>query len=587
MKESSMKHAGKYTDLSSKLSESIRKEGERLTQYRPEDLWSLILDGSEETARGALLYFSTEETFRSLMQLLDTYCREKLSKITQAEGNSVLRFLLNLSLDLKTFPAERKLLPLLGEETLQKVSLQVLTLLQTVARSFPNAECAIKDEIKKQTLARLKAEGLSGDSVIEKEAEKVLGANLQEYVENLSREMNASNLLEAAREAQKGILRTEIGNDYAEFLDYMIRIGGSFVTTNPVLIKLAWDIDPEYWNRRVDEVIGATYGTKKLSTLLSGPEEKLTEAVETINTLVTIAVVERNCRLLRPLFLLSEGKQGYVSLQVNPKAHKDGSKMVEEAVFIYQELERRLGGVPNVVIKVPSTAAGLYAAEQLTSRGIGVTVTLTFSLFQSLPFSEVLQKGNALISYIAIMNGRLAFPVRDELKAAGVPGGVEASRWAGVEVARKTSYRLYSGKEQGGLGVDPGKVKIMIASLRIYEDWIPDISELWGIPLITIFPNVRRTYDSHPRELVPDSLQGKTPEKDVEVLLKSEIFRQAWWVPENGSLGKPQRVLTLEQADAEAVAEWKPVKETLTQFIGMYQEMSLMVKERMRVLSRN
>ena len=83
---------------------------------------------------------------------------------------------------------------------------------------------------------------------------------------------------------------------------------------------------------------------------------------------------------------------------------------------------------------------------------------------------------------------------------------------------------------------------------------------------------------------MPDALQGKTPDKDVEILLKSEIFRQAWWVPENGSMGKPERVLTLDKQDAEAVAAWKPVHDTLAQFIGMYQDMSQMVRDRMRGL---
>jgi len=133
--------------------------------------------------------------------------------------------------------------------------------------------------------------------------------------------------------------------------------------------------------------------------------------------------------------------------------------------------------------------------------------------------------------------------------------------------------------------VDKNKVKIMIASLRIYEDWIPDISELWGIPVITIFPNVRRAYDAHERPLETDSLDSHTPASDLEVMAGSEIFRQSWWTPEDGDFARPRRPLTLEAKDAEVVADWAPVRETLTQFIGIYREMSGMVRERMAVVA--
>jgi transaldolase len=568
------------------LKERIQEEKKRWEKANLETLWETLLQGREEAVRGALLYFSKAETFEKRFDFLERKYRGKALKSGELDRSIILRFLLHLALDLRSFPAERKLLPLLGEEGVQSYTQRILHSLRTLMETFPEEAAMFTEEIKKTTRARLKAEGITEEGEVKRMVDALWGKGIEEYIDNLVHEYGKSNLRLAARSALEGTLHTEMGNDYAEFLDSMIRIGGTFVTTNPVLIKLAWDIDPAYWNMQVDHVIRSTFSKKKLASLLEGPEETLAEGIERINALITTSVVERNCRLLRPIFLLSEGKQGYVSLQVNPKAHSDSDKMVKEAVFIYKELEKRLGGVPNVVIKVPSTQAGLEAAKKLTSRGIGVTVTLTFSLFQSIPFAQVLQKGDALVSYIAIMNGRLAFPVRDELKAKGIEGGVEAARWAGVEVARKAAYRLYAPREKGGLGVDPDKVKIMIASLRIYEDWIPDISELWGIPLITIFPNVRRAYDAHPRPLVPDALQGKTPDKDVEILLKSEIFRQAWWVPENGSMGKPERVLTLDKQDSEAVAAWKPVQETLTQFIGMYQEMSQMVRDRMRGLAK-
>lgn len=121
----------------------------------------------------------------------------------------------------------------------------------------------------------------------------------------------------------------------------------------------------------------------------------------------------------------------------------------------------------------------------------------------------------------------------------------------------------------------------MMASLHICEDWIPDISELWGIPLFTVFPNVRRAYNAHERSLDVMTVDRQTPRAYLEVLVKSELFRQARWTPEDGAIGKTDRILTLEPVDAEAVGAFTPVSETFVQFIGMHKEMSGMVKGRM------
>ena len=107
-----------------------------------------------------------------------------------------------------------------------------------------------------------------------------------------------------------------------------------------------------------------------------------------------------------------------------------------------------------MVFKLPATAGGLVAAEKLTQKGIGVNITVNFAVFQELGFGKVLNEGHALVSYLALMNGRMAYPARDDLKARGVEGGVEAARWAGVEAARKSYHGLYDSKEEGGLGID-------------------------------------------------------------------------------------------------------------------------------------
>ena len=77
----------------------------------------------------------------------------------------------------------------------------------------------------------------------------------------------------------------------------------------------------------------------------------------------------------RPLYYATDGKDGFVSLEVNPHLARDSDGTTKEGRRLWAALDR-----PNVFIKVPATAAGLAAIEQLTSDGISVNVTLLFGL---------------------------------------------------------------------------------------------------------------------------------------------------------------------------------------------------------------
>jgi transaldolase len=77
----------------------------------------------------------------------------------------------------------------------------------------------------------------------------------------------------------------------------------------------------------------------------------------------------------RPLYDETEGKDGYVSLEVNPHLAHDTSGTLDEARQLWAALDR-----PNVFIKVPATAEGLPVIQQLISEGINVNVTLLFGI---------------------------------------------------------------------------------------------------------------------------------------------------------------------------------------------------------------
>jgi transaldolase len=77
----------------------------------------------------------------------------------------------------------------------------------------------------------------------------------------------------------------------------------------------------------------------------------------------------------RPLYDRTDGRDGYVSLEVNPHLAHDTSGTLQEARRLWGALNR-----PNVFIKIPATTEGLPAIRDLISEGINVNVTLLFGL---------------------------------------------------------------------------------------------------------------------------------------------------------------------------------------------------------------
>jgi transaldolase len=79
--------------------------------------------------------------------------------------------------------------------------------------------------------------------------------------------------------------------------------------------------------------------------------------------------------LLRPTYEATGGRDGFVSFECTPDLADDTSATIEQALELWHRLAR-----PNVMIKVPATAAGIPAIEELTARGVNVNITLLFSV---------------------------------------------------------------------------------------------------------------------------------------------------------------------------------------------------------------
>ena len=99
------------------------------------------------------------------------------------------------------------------------------------------------------------------------------------------------------------------------------------------------------------------------------------KSIEEIYRFLTVRDVRQAADLFRPLYDGSEGKHGFVSLEVNPHLARNVDGTIQEARDLWRALDR-----PNVFIKVPATREGLSCIRRLIGDGINVNVTLLFGL---------------------------------------------------------------------------------------------------------------------------------------------------------------------------------------------------------------
>ena len=90
--------------------------------------------------------------------------------------------------------------------------------------------------------------------------------------------------------------------------------------------------------------------------------------------LLAIRDIQDAADLLRPVYQSTNKRDGYVSLEVSPYLANDTEGTLSEARRLWTAVAR-----PNVMIKVPGTAAGIPAFRQLISEGININVTLLFA----------------------------------------------------------------------------------------------------------------------------------------------------------------------------------------------------------------
>jgi len=193
----------------------------------------------------------------------------------------------------------------------------------------------------------------------------------------------------------------------------------------------------------------------------------------------------------RPLYDRTDGKEGYVSLEVNPHLAHDTKGTIAEARRLWSALD-----LPNVLIKVPATAEGLPAITQLTSEGINVNVTLLFGLPRyrqvadaylsgleaRLASKEPVRRLTSVASFFISRIDTLADTLLDKVIAQGGPKAALAKgvRGQAAIASAKLAYQAYkdifSGARFGALAAQGARAQRLLWASTGTKD--PDYSDV-------------------------------------------------------------------------------------------------------------
>ena len=238
-------------------------------------------------------------------------------------------------------------------------------------------------------------------------------------------------------------------------LVYAIEHGAVGATCNPVIVVDLLKQEMHLWRDRIAELM----------------RERPTATEREIAWALVEEISAERSVLLRPIFDAHRGRNGRLSIQTDPTLYRSPQGLIEQAL--------RFGMLaPNVIVKIPATAAGLSAMEEVTYRGVSVNATVCFSLPQCVAVAEAMERGlqrrerdrldiSGMSPVCTIMVGRLDDWLKvlaDRNNISIEPGFLE---WAGVAVFKKT-YRLF---QQRGY-----RVRLLSAAFRNHMHW----SELIG-----------------------------------------------------------------------------------------------------------
>ncbi|MBK5256287.1 MAG: transaldolase family protein [Vicinamibacteria bacterium] len=318
--------------------------------------------------------------------------------------------------------------------------------------------------------------------------------------------------------------------------------GATGATSNPVIVHSAIKLDPAAWTPALDAIIGA--------------DETATE--DEIAWRLIEEMGRQAAAILAPVHGQTKGRQGFLSMQVSPKFHANAARMVDQG--------RALAALaPNIAIKVPSTAAGVQAAEELVASGINVNATVSFTVSQAVAVAEAFERGldraqksgadmTQLHPYATLMVGRLDDLLQRVMVRERITIDPGYLGWAGIAVFKRT-HGIF--KQRGF------RSTLLSAAYRHHLHW----SQLIGPGVIQTIPYAWwKQFEASDLE-VEDTL-----DRPVNPQIVTALKRHFG----DFELAYEERALT-----PASFASFGASVHTLSQFLGGFQDLLGLVRERM------
>jgi transaldolase len=222
------------------------------------------------------------------------------------------------------------------------------------------------------------------------------------------------------------------------------------VTTNPTIFAKAL-ADADAYDAQIKD--------------LAAQQVSVEEAVR----LLTSYDVRWACDVMKPAYDASNGVDGRVSIEVDPRLAHDTDKTILQAIELWKIVDR-----PNVLIKIPATKAGLPAITAVIAEGISVNVTLIFSVERHEAVMDAYLAGlekakeaghdlSKIHSVASFFVSRVDTEIDARLEKIGTDEALALRGQAGVANAR-LAYKAYEDVFVGGaqydvLKADGGRVQ--------------------------------------------------------------------------------------------------------------------------------
>jgi transaldolase len=205
------------------------------------------------------------------------------------------------------------------------------------------------------------------------------------------------------------------------------------------------------------------------------------------------------CDLFRPVWDGGSGRDGYVSLEVDPRLAYDTLTTFSEAIRIHKSVDR-----PNLMVKIPATKPGLAAIEDVISKGHSINVTLIFSLQRYAEVAEsyirglerlVAEGGNpkTVASVASFFVSRIDTEADRRLEEVGAPKALQGKlAIANAKLAYAHYLEAFSGPRWEylvGKGASPQRV--LWASTSTKNPAYPDtlyVDDLLGTDTVNTMP---------------------------------------------------------------------------------------------------